>query len=72
MYRTDLTFFVQTLFLLGKFGENNMFGFARIDGFKQLLGEGNAGAGAQCGFRLSIYIELLVVAFVKMCVCVCV
>jgi hypothetical protein len=65
MYRTDLTFFVQTLFLLGKFGENNMFGFARIDGFKQLLGEGNAGAGDQCGFRLSIYIELLVVAFVK-------
>ena len=48
-----LTFFIQTLGLLGKFGEGDMFGFTRIGGFKQLLGEGgDDDMGDQCGFRL--------------------
>lgn len=56
---------MQTLLLLGKFGENNLFGFTRIDGFKQLLGEGDDDTGSQCGFRLDVYTDLITTVFLR-------
>jgi Ca2+-binding EF-hand superfamily protein len=68
-----LTFFKDTVALLGQFGDNNMFGFARIPGANKLLGVGSfddiAGdvvgteSESDCGYHPQIYSELIIVVF---------
>lgn len=72
VFGVDLTFLIQTVWLLGKFGDNNVFGFARIEGFKQLLGEGSTVEGNECGFSLPTYAELVFKVFLKPLLIACV